>query len=87
MKFNKKTIGFIVLGFACIIWIITPLVGFFDLTGKQLAIFLPILIVLGEVLFLVSITLLGKEYWLKMKAFVKAKWRDLALYFKGKFNK
>lgn len=86
MKFNKKTIGFIVLGFACIIWIITPLVGFFDLTGKQLAIFLPILIVLGEVLFLVSITLLGKEYWLKVKGFLKEKWSKLISYFREKVD-
>ena len=82
MGFNKKTIGFIILGFACIIWVITPLIVFFNLTNKQLAIYLPILIVLGEVLFLIAIALLGKEYWIKVKDFIKAKWQQ----FKGDFK-
>ena len=83
MGFNKKTIGFIVLGFACIIWVITPLIGFFNLTNKQLAIYLPILIVAGEVLFLIAIALLGKEYWIKVKVFMKAKWQQFKSNFKS----
>ena len=82
MGFNKKTIGFIALGFACIIWVITPLIGFFNLTNKQLSIYLPILIVSGEVLFLISIALLGKEYWIKVKDFMKAKWQQFKSNFK-----
>ena len=82
MGFNKKTIGFIVLGFACIIWVITPLIGFFNLTNKQLAIYLPLLIVSGEIFFLIAITLLGKEYWIKVKNFMKVQW----LQFKGNFK-
>ena len=83
MGFNKKTIGFIVLGCACIIWVITPLIGFFNLTTKQLAIYLPILIVLGEVFFLIAIALLGKEYWIKVKDFMKAKWQQFKSNFKS----
>ena len=83
MDFNKKIIGFVVLGFACIIWVITPLIGFFNLTTKQLSIYLPLLIVSGEVLFLITIALLGKEYWIKVKDFMKAKWQQFKSNFKS----
>ena len=71
MNINKKTIGFLFLGMACVIWIITPFIGFFNLSNTQLAIYLPLLIVAGEVAFLIAITLLGKEYWLKVKVFLR----------------
>ncbi len=87
MEINKKTIGFLFLGMACIIWIITPFIGFFNLSNTQLAIYLPLLIVCGEVAFLIAIALLGKEYWLKVKAFFKMKWSDFKEYFRGKFKK
>ena len=83
LNLNKKTIGFFFLGIACIIWILTPLVGFLHLTNTQLAIYLPLLIVSGEVSFLIAIAFLGKEYWLKIKVFIKTKWHDLTLKFKG----
>ena len=83
MNTNKKTIGFLFLGMACITWIVTPFIGFFNFTNTQLAIYLPLLIVCGEVTFLIAIGFLGKEYWLKVKAFFKIKWND----FKEKFNK
>ena len=86
MNTNKKIIGFLFLGMACIIWIITPFIGFFNFTNTQLAIYLPLLIVAGEVAFLIAIALLGKEYWLKVKAFFKIKWNDFKQYFRGKFN-
>ena len=76
MNFNKKIIGFIVLGFACLIWVIMPFIGFFNLSTKQIAIYLPTLIILGEILFLIAIALLGKEYWIKIKDFVKTKWQN-----------
>lgn len=87
MGFNKKTIGFIILGLACLIWIITPMIGFLNLTDRQLAIYLPLLIVLGEIFFLIAIALLGKEYWIKVKTFIKIKWGVFREYFKERFNK
>ena len=83
MNTNKKTIGFLFLSLACIIWIITPFIGFLNISNTQLAIYLPLLIVCGEVAFLIAIALLGKEYWLKIKAFFKNKWSD----FKEKCDK
>lgn len=82
MDYNKKIIGFIVLGFACIIWIITPLVGFLNLSANQLSIYLPSLVVAGEVFFLMAITLLGKEYSVKIKEFIKSKWQNFKSSFK-----
>ncbi len=76
MGLNKKIIGFLVLGIACVIWVITPLIGFFNLTRKQITISVPILILLGEVLFLIAIAFLGKEYWIKIKVVMKAKWQE-----------
>ena len=84
LNLNKKTIGFFFFGIACIIWILTPLIGFLHLTNTQLVLYLPLLIVAGEAAFLIAIGFLGKEYWLKMKVFIKTKWNDLMLKFKGK---
>ena len=83
MNTNKKTIGFLFVGIACIIWIITPFIGFFNLSNTQLAIYLPLLIVAGEVAFLIAIAFLGKEYWLKVKTFFKMQCSD----FKERCNK
>ena len=76
MEINKKVFGFLALGIACLIWIITPFMGFFNLNNAQLAVYLSVLIVSGEVFFLIAIALLGKEYWTKVKDFVKAKWQN-----------
>ena len=64
---KRREGSFLVLGIACVIWVITPLIGFFNLTRKQITISVPILILLGEVLFLIAIAFLGKEYWIKIK--------------------
>lgn len=77
MKFYKKTIGFTVLGLACVIWIITPFIGFFNLSSKQLVIYVPILIICGEIFFLIAIAFLGKEYWVKVKAYMGVKWNEV----------
>ena len=76
MIFKKKTLGFIVLAFACLIWIAMPFIGFLNLTKTELAIYLPSLLIFAEVLFFIAIALLGKEYWLKIKAFIKSKWQN-----------
>ena len=87
MVLNKKTVGLFMLSIACIIWIITPFIGFLNLTGKQLAIYLPLIIILGEVFFLIAIAILGKGYTLKLKVFIKSKWHDIKIYFKKKSKK
>lgn len=80
MVFNKRIAGFVVLSFACLIWVTMPILGFLNLSSRQLAIYLPILIVLGELLFLIAIALLGKEYWTKIKDFTKSQWQELKKY-------
>ena len=83
MNANKNVLGFVALACACLIWAITPFIGFFNLSGRQLAIYLPLLIVLGEALFVAAVALLGKEYWLKIKDFISMKWRAFRERFKG----
>ncbi len=62
---TKRRIGLILLGVVIICWIAVPILPFFDFPNK--AIIITSLLVSGEVLFLAAITLLGKEYWQKIK--------------------
>ncbi len=64
MKIKKK-IGLILLGIVIICWIAVPVLPFFDFPNK--AVIITGILVSGEVLFLITIALLGKEYWQKIK--------------------
>ncbi|MEA1230204.1 transporter suffix domain-containing protein [Acinetobacter sp. IRS14] len=61
----KKKIGLVLLGFVALYWISFPILPFLDIPYK--AVVITGLMVLGEVLFLIAIALLGKEYWGKIK--------------------
>jgi len=61
----KKRIGLVLLGFVALYWISFPILPFLDIPYKVAVI--TGLMVLGEVLFLIAIALLGKEYLAKIK--------------------
>jgi len=66
-----KTIGYILFGICCISFLsilIVPLVGF---SGKQIAGITIVLVIIGEVTFYISLILLGKSFFNKIKEKLK----------------
>lgn len=72
---RKKT-GLILLGFVLLYWIAVPILPFMDIPHK--AWIVSGLVVIGEIIFVIAIALLGKEYWGNIKA--------VSRFFKSKNN-
>lgn len=66
-----KIIGYIVFLFSCIIWGILFIIPWLGLTGSQIALYSTILIIAGEITFYLSLFLLGKSFWDKIKTKLK----------------
>lgn len=62
----KKKTGFILLGIVVLYWVAVPVLPFFNFPYKALTI--TIVLAGGEILFVITVALLGKEYWGKIKA-------------------
>ena len=71
-----KLVGYILLILSCIFWG-AALVFPFVLEKKQSLALTPGFIIIGEVTFYLSILLLGKEIWNKMKSYFKFKARRI----------
>ena len=69
----KKTFGYLFLVLSFVVWGVIAALPFMDINCGEMAATTTTLIISGEVLFLVSIALLGKEAWLKIKAIFKSK--------------
>ncbi len=65
----KKTFGYILFILSFVAWGVIAVLPFLELTTAQIASFTTILLILGEVFFWSSLLFLGKEFWLKIKAF------------------
>lgn len=61
----RKKIGFVLLGIVLLYWMAFPLLTFMDVPHKVWII--STLVVLGEIIFVIAIALLGKEYWENIK--------------------
>lgn len=61
----KKKIGFILFAVVLLCWIAVPILPFFDFPYKALII--TSILITGEILFVLTISLLGKEYWNRFK--------------------
>ncbi len=61
----RKKIGIILLGIVLFCWIAVPILPFLNFPYK--IIIIPTLLAIGEVLFVITLALLGKEYWQKIK--------------------
>jgi hypothetical protein len=64
---TKKTIGIICLGLSCLSWVLLPFIGLLKLSTKLTLAVGSIGFITGELLFVLSIFILGKEYWEKIK--------------------
>lgn len=77
-----KIIGYILLAISCLLFIMIPVVPWFDLSKGQIAGITSFLFIGGEVLFYLSLFILGKSFFDKIKArlkFWKAKPADVKL--------
>ena len=54
---------------SCIAWVVVVLLPFSNFSMAQIAVATTVLIVLAELLFLGSLALLGKTFWMRIKAF------------------
>lgn len=70
---HRKRIGLILLGVVLLRWVAVPIMPFFQFKHK--AIIVTSTLVIGEVLFVITIALLGKEYWEKIKGVIKTWFR------------
>lgn len=80
----RKKLGFILLGLVLLCWIAAPILPFFNIPYKVSII--AAVVIIGEILFVITIALLGKEYWGQIKSklsqifsFGKKKKQDILL--------
>ena len=76
----KKAIGYLLFAISFIAWAAIAILPFFSLTIEMAAAITTALVVGGEVAFLLSIVLLGKEFLEKVKNF----FRKFKLFFQKK---
>jgi hypothetical protein len=76
----KKAIGYLLFAISFIAWAAIAILPFFNLTIEMAATITTALVVGGEVAFLLSIVLLGKEFLEKVKNF----FRKFKLFFQKK---
>lgn len=60
--------GYVFLILSFLVWGIIAALPFLDISNGEMASATTVLVISGEVLFLLAIALLGKEAWLKVKA-------------------
>ncbi|OBS12868.1 hypothetical protein ATE49_03370 [Elizabethkingia miricola] len=61
----RKKAGLILLGIVLLYWMAVPVLPFMDIPYKTWII--SALVVIGEIIFVIAIALLGKEYWGNIK--------------------
>jgi hypothetical protein len=64
-----KQFGYVLFILSCIAWIVVVLLPFSNFSMAQIAGATTVLIVLAELLFLGSLALLGKTFWVRIKTF------------------
>jgi hypothetical protein len=67
----KKIIGYILFVISFLVWAAIAILPFFDLSIAMASAITTALIISGEIAFYVSIVLLGKEFFIKIKNYFK----------------
>ena len=81
-----KVTGYILLAISCLLFIMIPVVPWFDFSKSQIAGITTVLIIAGEILFYLSLFILGRAFFDKLKArlkFWKARPADMDFPDKG----
>jgi hypothetical protein len=66
-----KIIGFIILSVSCILFILIPVIPWFGFSAAQIAGITAGLLIAGEILFYLSLIILGRSFFDKIKARLK----------------
>jgi hypothetical protein len=66
-----RIIGYILLAVSCLLFIMIPIVPWFDFTAAQIAGISTVLLIAGEVLFYLSLFILGRSFFDKIKSRLK----------------
>jgi hypothetical protein len=63
-----KIAGYIILGISCLLFILIPVVPWFDFSKTQIAGITAALLIAGEITFYLSLFILGKSFFEKIKS-------------------
>jgi len=66
-----KTIGYIILLISCLLFLMIPIVPWLDISKIQIAGITTGLIIAGEILFYLSLVILGRSFYDKIKSKLK----------------
>jgi hypothetical protein len=66
-----KIIGYILLSISCFLFILIPIVPWFDFSAGQIAGITAGLLITGEILFYLSLIILGRSFFNKIKTKLK----------------
>jgi hypothetical protein len=66
-----KITGYIILAVSCILFILIPVVPWFDFSAGQIAGITAVLLIAGEILFYLSLIMLGRSFFDKIKTRMK----------------
>jgi hypothetical protein len=66
-----KIIGYILLSISCFLFILIPVVPWFDFSAGQIAGITAGLLIAGEILFYLSLLILGRSFYNKIKTKLK----------------
>ena len=66
-----KIIGYILLSISCFLFILIPIVPWFDFSAGQIAGITAGLLITGEILFYLSLIILGRSFFDKIKTKLK----------------
>lgn len=68
---GRKKAGFAMLALVLVYWLAFPLIPFLDIPNKIIV--ASVVAVVGEILFVLAVALLGKEYWGEIKKWLRGK--------------
>jgi len=68
MKSYLKIIGFTILGISCVLFLLIPAVPFLGFPAAKTAGIAAGLLIAGEITFYLSIFILGRSFWEKIKS-------------------
>jgi len=66
-----KIIGYIILVVSCFLFILIPVIPWFGFSAKQIAGITAVLLVSGEITFYLSLIILGRSFYNKLKSKLK----------------
>ena len=66
-----RTLGYILLAISCVSFLLIPVVPFLGFSGIKIAGITTGLIITGEILFYLSLFILGRSFYDKIKSFLK----------------